>query len=139
MNLSIPLILSVFFIIVIYKLEYQWRPNVSRALWVPIIWLMIVGSRYLSFWLNLSNPIETPESVMEGSPFDRIVFLALNIAGIYILYKRKLRLLQIINGNVWIFLFFLFGAISALWSEIRTRRRQDAGASSGGDQGTTAG
>ncbi|OGP81337.1 MAG: hypothetical protein A2Z13_05520 [Deltaproteobacteria bacterium RBG_16_64_85] len=55
---------------------------------------------------------------MEGSPFDRIVFLALNIAGIYILYKRKLRLLQIINGNVWIFLFFLFGAISALWSEI---------------------
>lgn len=118
MKPPIALILSVLFIIVIYMLEYRWRPNGSRALWVPIIWLMIVGSRYLSYWLNLSNPKDPAELVMEGSPLDRIVFLALNIAGIYILYKRKLRLLHIINQNYWIFLFFLFGAISALWSEM---------------------
>ncbi|OGP73399.1 MAG: hypothetical protein A2W09_04310 [Deltaproteobacteria bacterium RBG_16_50_11] len=118
MNLPIPLILSALFIFVMYKLEFKWKPNVSRALWVPTIWLMIIGSRYLSYWLNLSSPMETPEMVMEGSPFDRIVFLVLNIAGIYIIYRRELNLLHIINRNFWIFLFFLFGAISALWSEI---------------------
>lgn len=120
MKPQIALTICLLFIIYVYKLEFKWYPNVSRTLWVPTIWIMIVGSRYLSYWFNISNPATMADAVIEGSPFDRIVFLGLNFAGMYILYKNKnvKWVYVIINKNFWILMFFIYGGISVLWSEI---------------------
>jgi O-antigen ligase len=76
--------------------------------------MMVIGSRNVSYWFDLGGA----DNVMDGSPFDRIIFLAFNIAGIMILINRKIIFSEVIYKNVAISIFFLYAANSILWSDI---------------------
>ena len=91
--------------------------GVSKAIWIPFTWMFLSGSRYVSQWFNLGVPGGSTDSILEGSPVDRIVFIILIIAGIVVLFRRRINWKEIFRKNVWIWLFFLFGAISLLWSD----------------------
>ena len=91
--------------------------GVSRAIWIPLIWMFLAGSRYVSEWLDLSPAAATAEGYSEGSPLDRIVFLVLILAGVRVLLLRRLNWSSVVIRNKWIWLFFLFAAMSILWSD----------------------
>ena len=88
--------------------------GVSNAVLIPLIWMFFAGSRFASQWLGSGPPADIYN---DGSPLDRNVFLALIVAGVWVLARRKVDWHGLLVGNAWIWLLFLFAALSILWSD----------------------
>lgn len=98
-------------------MDREKNDGVSNGIWIPFIWMVIAGSRFVSHWLN-QNPAElSTDAYLEGNPVDRVVFSILILAGIIILARRRLNWSDLVKRHFWIWLFFVFGAISILWSD----------------------
>jgi O-antigen ligase len=89
---------------------------VTGAIWLPIIWVVLMGSRSVGAWLNLSG-LKISGSLEEGSPLDGVVYLTLILAGLYVLTKRQVSLSCIFQNNAWIMAFVLYCLIAVLWSD----------------------
>jgi hypothetical protein len=72
------------FIFWLFVNDSKRRQGISAALWIPLLWLSIIGSRFISTWLGSQS-----EDVLEGSPLDRMVFLVLIVAAFIVLFKRR--------------------------------------------------
>lgn len=88
----------------------------SKALWLPIVWILIVGSRAVSDWLNMSPAADT-DVQMDGSPFDRVVFGLLLVAGLVVLLHRGRKASAALKANWPILIYFGFCLVSVLWSD----------------------
>lgn len=113
---KIALSICIVFILYLFKIDSKCESYVSRALWIPLIWMMIVGSRMPALWLNPAGMV-SPEAYLEGNPLNRNIFIILIVTGIFILSRRKIDWSQILKNNMWIFLLFLYGGVSILWSD----------------------
>jgi exopolysaccharide production protein ExoQ len=110
--------LTVAFIIFLFRRDIRERPNVSGALWLPLLWLVIGCSRSISWWLNMFGlPVSGAASVEEGSPLDAWFYFVLIAAGFYVLNKRQVRLSEIVHNNGWLIAFLLYCFISIAWSD----------------------
>ena len=77
MELQIALLLCFVFVVVLFKIDCKARSEVSIALWIPSIWILILGSRMVSQWFaDTSGSVESYES---GSPVDSAILLALTV------------------------------------------------------------
>jgi exopolysaccharide production protein ExoQ len=112
----VALWLTLAFVFFIYRREARKKADVSSALWIPLIWLLITGSRSASQWLNLSAgiSIQSPE---DGSPLDAAVFFSLLASGYYVLRRRRIQLSTFVLNNRWIVAFLAFTLISVVWSD----------------------
>jgi exopolysaccharide production protein ExoQ len=122
MGLHVPPIVASFltiaFIFFLFRRDIRERPNVSGALWLPLIWLVITCSKGLSQWLNIFGlPVASAPSVEEGSPLDAWFFFVLIAAGFYVLNKRQVRLSEVFRNNGWLIAFLLYCFISIAWSD----------------------
>jgi len=88
----------------------------SGALWLPIIYLLINGSRPLSFWLQPQNG-SSAEQMVEGSPLDRAIYLGLILASAIVLAGRQSAVLKFLTLNTPMLLFTLYCAVSVTWSD----------------------
>lgn len=90
----------------------------SKALWLPVTWLWIVGSRPVSMWLGVSGPSsgDALGATLEGSPFDAAVFEALIVAAVIVLFRRGKRASALLKSTVPILLYFLYCLMSTAWS-----------------------
>src|SRR5438874_7690417 len=110
--------LTVALIVFLFRRDIREQPNVSGALWLPLIWLLLACSRSLSLWLKLSGlPVSGPGSVQEGSRLDACFYLLLAIASIWVLSNRQVDLSEIVLNNGFIIAFFLYCFISVAWSD----------------------
>jgi exopolysaccharide production protein ExoQ len=115
---SIASCLTVAFIIFLFRRDIRQKPDVSGALWLPFIWLMIPFSRALSQWLNIFGlPVSGGVSVEEGSPLDAWFFFALIAAGSCVLVKRQVSVSEVIQNNGWLIVFLFYCFISIAWSD----------------------
>jgi exopolysaccharide production protein ExoQ len=90
----------------------------SRALWLPVLWLWIVGSRPVSDWLGMGATTSDAMSQMaEGSPLDRFVFTLVLAAGIIVLIGRSGRTKAFLRTNCPIVIFFVYCLLSVSWSD----------------------
>ena len=87
--------------------------RVSNALWLPGIWIGLIGSRPLSFWLgvNASGNVQ-----VDGSPVDAAVFGVLLAIAIGVLIRRKRRTRTLLLSNWPILVYFLYCLVSVTWS-----------------------
>src|SRR5436190_18092686 len=109
--------LTVALIVFLFRRDIRENPNVSGALWLPIIWLFLSCSRNLTLWLKLSGLPVSPGSVEEGSPLDACFYLVLATASIWVLSQRQVDLSEIVSNNGCLFAFFLYCFISVVWSD----------------------
>jgi len=94
------------------------RPdNSSNALWVPLAWMFLAGSRYVSDWLGVRPNFASVADYAEGSPVDAATFFALILAGILILARRKIDWPRLLRNNSWIVLYLLYCLASMAWSD----------------------
>ena len=114
---KLALLLCVLFILSVFIIDFKRPSSVSKALWIPLIWMLIIGSRQISLWLNRGMLMESPDDYLKGSPLDRNIYILLIIAGLFILSRRKINWSQVVKENLWIFLFLAYGFISILWSD----------------------
>ena len=108
---------TVALIIWLFVMDRDAQARTSKALWIPVIWLLIVGSRPISLWFNLNTPMSLAEQYSEGSPLDATVFGILIAAGLLTLNHRSSQVRRFIQGNASLLLFFSYCALSILWSD----------------------
>lgn len=89
------------------------RPGVSKAIWIPTFWFGILASRPVSMWLGWGGGTEAAE----GSPMDRMFYLVMICAALFVLSKRRLNWGLIFARNWPIFLFYGYLLLTILWAE----------------------
>ncbi|HEY6770508.1 MAG TPA: O-antigen ligase family protein [Candidatus Sulfotelmatobacter sp.] len=103
-------------ILTFFVLEREAKARLSWALWLPMAWLLISGSRPVSSWFDMT-PVQSAAQYMEGSPLDRVVYTLLLAAGIAVLVKRRKIVARLLRKNWPILLFVFYCAISVTWSD----------------------
>jgi exopolysaccharide production protein ExoQ len=106
-------------IVMLFRLD---RPKtetagVSRALWIPTIWILIAGSRMVSEWFQAGPQIKSADQYLDGSPVDRFLLTVLMAAGLAALFSRWRRAATVLKANAPVVLFFLYCLLSVLWSD----------------------
>ncbi len=104
------------FILWLFAMDRKLRPMTSGTLWIPLLWIMVIGSRPVSQWFSPA-PTESSQSYIDGNPFDRNVFLFIIVAGVLVLIMRRINWGSIFASNRWVFLFFIYCGISIIWSD----------------------
>jgi exopolysaccharide production protein ExoQ len=88
----------------------------SAALWLPVIWLLIISSRLPSQWLSPHDG-SLAQAFEEGSALDRTVYLSLIVIGLGVLGRRSPQWGEIVSLNFALVLFLLFALASVTWSD----------------------
>src|SRR5438876_8091545 len=114
---AIASVVFVFGIAGLFWLNRNREIRASKALWIPVIWVLIAASRPVSSWLDMTPPMGQPSAYLEGSPVDRVVLAALLTLGLIVLIKRGRQVSSLLKANVAIILFFAYCAISTSWSD----------------------
>ena len=117
MSPSVAAFLCVGFMLYLLWSDLRTTKHVSAGIWIPLIWMFFAGSRYLSNWLSLGAPVGNPDDYLEGSALDRNIFTALIVVGLALLHWRRVKWTRVLAENKWIWLFFLWGAVSVFWSD----------------------
>src|SRR5215469_6294466 len=90
-------------------------PEVSSALWVPVIWISIIASRLPSQWLGVKASLS--EALEEGNMLDRMVWIGLIVLAAVILNRRAFHWGDFIARNTVLMGYVLFALFSVLWSD----------------------
>jgi exopolysaccharide production protein ExoQ len=96
------------------------QARVSKALWIPTIWLFFGSSRSLGQWLGIGGMDEAANATsayLEGNPIDRNFLIALQVIALVVLINRGQRVGPILRRNWAIGLFYLYAALSMAWSD----------------------
>jgi exopolysaccharide production protein ExoQ len=116
MNPSIATLAYVIGIAVLFYLNRDNSVRTSKALWIPVVYLWILGSRPMSFWLGV--PLPNPGAIqMDGSPIDAAFYGILLIAALCVLVRRGGRVLNFLRASTPILIYFSFCLVSILWSD----------------------
>ena len=115
---NVALVLTTVFIVFLFRRDIRERPDVTGALWLPLLWMLLVFSRPLSEWLGIFGfPGFGASTLEEGSPLDAGVYLGLAAAGAWVLYRRQASLSEIVRNNQWLTIFLLYCLVSIVWSD----------------------
>jgi len=114
---TLALFLTVGFVIFLFRRDIRQRPNVTGALWLPLIWVLLMASRSVAQWLYILHFPVALGSLEEGNPLDALVYSSLIIAGLYVLNKREVSLSEAFRNNGWLMAFLLYCFIAILWSD----------------------
>jgi len=94
------------------------EPKTSLALWVPTIWMFIVGSRLPAQWLGGQVGAASAVAFEEGNPLDRIFFIVLILLSIGILVSRSFNWGGFFARNLALTSFISLALASVLWSDL---------------------
>src|SRR5258707_12008107 len=90
--------------------------RVSRALWIPTLWLFFCLSRAASLWLGMTPPTTDMATVyLEGSPLDRALYICLEVAALIVVIGRGARGGSLLLSKLPDCLFFFLRAPAIPW------------------------
>jgi exopolysaccharide production protein ExoQ len=104
-------------VLVLFWLDRDRDTRTSPALWLPVLWLAIGGSRNVSVWFGATSFTASPEEYLEGSPLDRMLLTGLITVGLGVLTMRGRLTWAVLRRNAPFLIFFLYCAVSATWSD----------------------
>src|ERR1700723_1071334 len=103
-------------IAVLFWLDRNSEAKTSKALWLPVIWLWIAGSRPVPEGES-GGTGSTAGQLMDGSPMDRNIYIFLLVLAIFVLVGRSAAVLKLLQENFPLALFMFYCAISIFWSD----------------------
>src|SRR2546423_590492 len=104
------LALLLWFVLLCWLLRYDGttESGKSRALWVPLVWIFITGSRLPSQWLGVQRG-ELATALEDGSSFDRLIFFVLILMAVGILMSRSFKWGDLFAHHFALIALLLFG------------------------------
>ena len=115
---NVVLLLCIIFVsYLLFRVDPRLSPSASSALWVPLIWILVVGTREPSQWFNVSAGIDSLDDLETASSLDMLLYSSLFIAGLLILFRRRVKWGGLMNGNILLILFIVYCGASILWSD----------------------
>jgi exopolysaccharide production protein ExoQ len=115
----IPQIATILFVLAIaglFALDREVKDPASRALWIPVYWLWIGGSRNVSEWLQMRGPAQGAR-YLEGNPVDRAILTVVMALGVIVLLGRQRQVGELLGKNKAVLLYFFYCGVSCLWSD----------------------
>jgi hypothetical protein len=107
----LALFFTIFFEIIILKIERRQSYDISTVSWLPTIWLLYTASKGIGAWINLKSTME------EGSLPDRIFLLIIGLIGILILLKRSFNWKQAFRQTRPFIIILSYMLVSVIWSK----------------------
>ena len=101
----------------LFWLDRDGSVRVSKALWLPVIWLSINGSRSVSAWLGMGAQREIPGQLPESSLLDQLVAGTLMLLGVIVLIRRRRDVRGLLKASWPVVLYYSFCLVSLLWSD----------------------
>jgi exopolysaccharide production protein ExoQ len=103
---------------VLFFLNRDESQHTSKALWLPVVYLWVLGSRPVSFWFGGSASLGV-DTQLDGSPIDGAFFQILLVAALCVLVHRGRRALAFLYANLSIplLLYFFYCLMSVFWSD----------------------
>lgn len=106
----------------LFWLDRDRQIRTSKALWLPVFWMLIAASRNVSEWLSAGAPISSDSgsagsAYLEGNSTDRNVMAVMLVLALFFLVQRRRAVVGILRENLPILFFFLYCAASSAWSE----------------------
>src|SRR5207248_11005298 len=115
---QLALFLTLAFIVFLFRRDIREKPDVSGALWLPLLWLVLGCSRPFTTWLYIFGlPVSGGASNEEGSPVDALFQYAMLTAGLLVVIKRQVSLSEVLRRNGWLVAFIAYCFISVVWSD----------------------
>ena len=117
--MSPSLALSVWLVLLLVLLSFDPArvKGMSLAMWVPVIWMFIAGSRLASQWFGMNRVGTVAQALEEGNPLDRTISSILILLAIAILMSRSFQWVDFLRRNFALVAFLLFALFSVLWSD----------------------
>jgi len=112
----LALLLWLVFLFALLRFDPAKDSRISPALWVPLIWLFIVGTQLPSQWLG-TRVGSVAQAFEEGNPLDRSIFFALILLAIGILNSRSFNWVTFFARNLFLLAFVSFALLSVFWSD----------------------
>jgi O-antigen ligase len=117
MPASVALLLWLLFALWLLRFDPAREPRTSLALWVPLIWMFIVGSRLPSQWLGGQVGVTASQAFEEGNELDRSIFALLILLAFVVLVSRSFNWARFFTRNFFLMAFLIFALLSVLWSD----------------------
>jgi len=125
-QIAIPLFFV--FIIVALRRDIKERRSVSSALWIPFLWIADCATKPIDLWISphqataFSQRIAwenrvTNIEIFQSNPLERVFFLLLMGAGLWVLNKRRKNYSFSFKDNIGVILFFAYALVSVSWSD----------------------
>lgn len=113
---TIALLAWFILLIALLRFDPARSKDTSLALWVPVTWMFIAGSRLPSQWMGLQVG-SANQALENGNPVDRAVFFSLIVLSLAILMLRGFNWGGFFARNTFLLAFLLFALVSVLWSD----------------------
>lgn len=113
---TLALFLWFVLLVALLYLDPAKNPRVSAAVWIPITWLFILGSRLPSQWLGGAAG-QAAQALEEGNPVDRTISLALIVLAVGVLFARSFRWGDFLTRNLALTVFLGYALLSVVWSD----------------------
>ena len=114
----LALFLTVGFVFFLWRRDFREQPDVTSALWLPLLWMLLLGSRAPTQWLNTFGVSWGGASAMEeGNPLDALVYFTLIVWGFCVLHKRQVSLSEVFQNNRWLIVFLVYCFIAIVWAD----------------------
>jgi O-antigen ligase len=103
----------------LFFLDRDKSARTSKALWLPVVWLWIVGSRNVSAWLGIGGAGgqgSQLNATLDGSPADAYFFAVLLAVGIVVLLQRRNLTSALLKLSGPILVYYFYCLASVAWS-----------------------
>lgn len=115
---QIAVLLWLILLLALLRFDPARNSGISFALWIPVIWMFIVGSRLPSQWLGVQVG-SAAQAMEEGNSLDRAIFSLLILLAVGVLIARSFSWSGFVIRNFTLVLFLSFALISVLWSDFQ--------------------
>lgn len=118
MNPSLASLVYTLGIAGLFYLDRDKTIKTSKALWLPVLYLGIIGSRPISVWLGIEQA-NGSNAAMEGSPIDGAFFQILLVVALCVLVRRASRVgkFMAMSFPLPVLIYFVFCLLSVIWSD----------------------
>lgn len=113
---TLALVLWFVLLLALLRFDPAKEPGTSFALWVPVLWIFISGSRLPSQWLGTDVESQA-QAFEEGNPLDRAIYFLLILLAMAILMRRGFNWVDFFRRNFTLVLLLLFALVSVVWSD----------------------
>ena len=113
---TLALILWFVLLLALLRFDPAKEPGTSFALWVPVLWIFISGSRLPSQWLGTDVESQA-QAFEEGNPLDRAIYFLLILLAMAILMRRGFNWVDFCRRNFTLVLLLMFALVSVVWSD----------------------
>lgn len=116
MNPSIALLAFMIGIGGLFYLDRDSSLRTSKALWLPVVWLAINGSRSVSSWLGIGGSAGF-EGLPGSNPVDQLVAGILMALGVVVILNRGRDAIVLVRRSWPLVFYFSFCLVSLVWSD----------------------